>query len=240
MTWEEVDSRKFLDFGHIFTPRRDEIRNTLLGLVPVGPEDGWLAVDLGAGNGWLSEALLQRFPTSRVIALDGSETMLREAARRLSPFGERAEVRPFRLEQSDWLSGLSGVRCFLSSIVLHHLDGRQKQELFTRLFERLEAGGALLIADIVAPASEQERRYLAEEWDEEVKRQSLAFTGNLRAYDFFVEDQWNIYDYPDPGDKPSTLLEQLAWLREAGFEGVSAFWAKAGHAVFGGYKPENP
>ena len=54
MTWEEVDSRKFLDFGHIFTPGRDEIRNTLLGLVPVGPEDSWLAVDLWAGNGWLS------------------------------------------------------------------------------------------------------------------------------------------------------------------------------------------
>ncbi len=38
-------------------------------------------------------------------------------------------------------------------------------------------------------------------------------------------------------DKMLPPFEQLKWLAQAGFEGIGVFWAKAGHAVFGGYKP---
>jgi hypothetical protein len=38
-------------------------------------------------------------------------------------------------------------------------------------------------------------------------------------------------------DKPSTLPEQLRWMEEAGFEEVDVFWARAGHALLGGYRP---
>jgi tRNA (cmo5U34)-methyltransferase len=55
-----------------------------------------------------------------------------------------------------------------------------------------------------------------------------------------VRERWNIYDHPDPMDKPSTLPEQLRWLEEASFEGSDAFWARAGHALLGGYKPPAP
>ena len=77
---------------------------------------------------------------------------------------------------------------------------------------------------------------MARTWDKEVKRQSLEFAGDLRAYEQFVESQWNYFDYPDPGDKPSSVAEQIRWLEEAGFTGVDVFWAMAGHAVYGGYK----
>ena len=53
----------------------------------------------------------------------------------------------------------------------------------------------------------------------------------------FVGEGWNYYRQPDdPIDRPSSLAEQLGWLREIGFVGVDAFWVKAGHALFGGYK----
>ena len=58
--------------------------------------------------------------------------------------------------------------------------------------------------------------------------------GDTRAYDLFVRECWNICDHPDPMDKPSTLPVQLCWMEEAGFEGVDAFWARAGHALLGG------
>ena len=51
-----------------------------------------------------------------------------------------------------------------------------------------------------------------------------------------VRERWNIYYHPDPVDKPSTLPEQLRWMEEAGFEGVDVFWARAGHALLGGYR----
>lgn len=238
--WQEADSELFLDRGRIYTPRRDEIANVLLDLVPAEPAEPFLGVDIGAGHGWLSEAVLARFPQSRMLALDGSATMLDAARQRLAPFGERVEFRGFRLEDDAWIVALpSGIRCFLSSLVIHHLDGDGKRALFGRLLERLEPGGALLVADIAEPTSEWGRRHMARAWDEEVQRQSHEFTGSLDVYDRFVGDRWNAFTYPDTSgvDRPSTLPDQLRWLDEAGYHGVDAFWARAGHAVFGGYQP---
>ncbi len=235
--WQESDSKTFLDLGRVFTPERDEIESAIVQLIPAAQDDTFCCVDVGAGEGWLSQRVLQRFPSARVIALDGSAAMLARARDRLAPFGQRVEVREFRLESEGWISQLpGGVRCFLSSIVLHHLEDTERWRLFRTLYRRLEPGGALLMADVVAPASEAERVYAADFWDAEVKRQALDMTGSLLAFDRFDGDQWNWYRYPDPGDKPSRLLDQLKWLEEVGFEGVSAFWVRAGHAVFGGFK----
>src|SRR5436853_243705 len=98
---------------------------------------------------------------------------------------------------------------------------------------------AFLFADIGTGqgwSSDLELRHVARAWDAVVKRQSLEYLGDMRAYEFFVRERWNIYDYPDPMDKPSPLFDQLRWLEEAGFRDVGVFWAQAGHAVYGGYK----
>ena len=67
-------------------PRSPSSEETILNpSVPPTPQFLQVAVDIGAGHGWLSEALLQHFPAARVIALDGSPTMLRHAG---EPIGE--------------------------------------------------------------------------------------------------------------------------------------------------------
>ncbi|MDB5058526.1 MAG: class SAM-dependent methyltransferase [Chloroflexi bacterium] len=236
-TWSEESSTQFIELGQIFTPARDEIRDCILDLMPAASDEPFLAVELGVGAGWLSEAILGRFPAARVLGLDGSPTMLRETETRLQRFTGRFEMRQFQLEDRSWHEECGAdVRCFVSSLVIHHLDRAGKQLLYHDLYEQLEDGGALLIADFVAPASERERRYMARTWDAEVKRQSLAHSGSLNAYQQFVDTGWNWYDFPDPMDMPSSLPEHLNWLTEAGFAGANVFWERAGHSVFGGYK----
>jgi SAM-dependent methyltransferase len=238
--WQEADSQRFLDLGRIYTPRRDEIGTVVRDLIPAAIDDSFLGVDLGCGGGWLTEAILSHFAEARMLALDGSPAMLEAAARHLAPFGDRVMFRPFRLEDPSWIEASDEpLRCVVSSLVVHHLDGLGKQDLFRRVRERLEPGSALLICDLVEPTGPWGRHHMARAWDEEVERQSLELTGDLAAYEQFLADEWNLFDYPDPEvDKPSPLFEQLAWLREAGYEGVDAFWVRAGHAVYGGYKPE--
>ena len=92
----------------------------------------------------------------------------------LAPFADRVELREFRLEARDWRAALGhDVRCFLSSLVIHHLDGPAKRALYADLYRHLAPGGALLIMDLVAPTSELERRYIAQAWND-------GETGNLR------------------------------------------------------------
>ena len=60
-------------------------------------------LDAGAGSGRVTELLAERLPNGRVIALDGSPSMIGEARRRLSRFGDRVGYvvadlgRPFTL-----------------------------------------------------------------------------------------------------------------------------------------------
>lgn len=233
--WQESDSTTFLDLGRVFTPWRDEIEAAIAHFIPARPDERFSCVDVGTGDGWLADRVLARFPSAQVIALDGSAAMLARARERLSPYGSRADVRPFRLEDDSWIGELPGaVRCFLSSIVLHHLDDAQKWKMFRSLYRRLQPGGALLVADVIAPSSAEERSYAAQFWDDEVKRASLERCGDLSGFERFDAEQWNWYRYPDPGDRPSRLTDQLRWLEETGFEGVGIYWLKAGHAVFGG------
>lgn len=235
--WSEDESRSFLEFGRAMVPDREEIERTLLALLPAERDEPLVAVEIGIGTGWLSAAVLREFPEARVIGLDGSPAMLRAAGELLAPYKERVELRRFRLEDASWVDGLPPVRIFLSSLVLHHLDGFGKRGLFVRLFDRLEPGGALLFVDVMEPRTDIARRRFANSWAEEVRRRSVEIHGDERAHEFFEREGWNIYDHPDPMDKPSTLPEQLRWMEEAGFEGVDAFWARAGHALLGGYKP---
>ncbi len=81
---------------------------------------------------------------------------------------------------------------------------------------------------------------MARAWNEEVARQSVEIGGDGRGYEQFVTDRWNFYEFSDPAetsDQPSPLLDQLRWLGAAGFTGVDTWWVRAGHALFGGYKP---
>ena len=101
----------------------------------------------------------------------------------------------------------------------------------------LGRGGVLIIADVIQPASEVGNQQAADAWDAAVKQRALDLDGNEAAYEYFRREGWNMFRYSDPIDKPSTILEQLKWLDEAGFEGVDLFWMAAGHAIFGGQKP---
>src|SRR5947209_19864693 len=89
IAWREADSQRFIELGQIYTPARDEIRETILDLIPAEQDEPFLAVELGVGGGWLSEAILERFPAARVMGLDGSPTMLRETEARLQRFAGR-------------------------------------------------------------------------------------------------------------------------------------------------------
>lgn len=235
--WSEADSQSFIERGRIVTPDREEILDAFLALIPAERDEAFLTVEIAVGDGWLSEAILDAFPRARILGLDGSPAMLRETAVRLQRFEGRFELQQFRLEDPSWLDEIGhDVRCFVSSLTIHHLDGPAKRALYKSLFEHLEERGAALILDLVAPRSERERRYLARAWDRLVEKQSLGLTGAPDVYRQFAEGHDNWYWYPDPMDMPSTIPEHLAWLEEAGFGASNVFWMRAGHALYGGYK----
>lgn len=236
-TWTEENSETYARLAAIAVPARVEQLATLLTLVPFGPDDEFRAVELGSGQGYLSHALLTAFPRASMMALDGSEAMRRSTAAQLAPFGARVQVEPFDLFETEWRHWLDSADVVLSSLVIHHLDGAGKRELFKDVAERTSARSALLIADLVEAQRPEANDYFGATLERMARQQALAETNSDDIFQLFKSEQWNLYFYPDPDvDKPSPLFQQLAWLAEAGFPIVDCFWMQAGHAIYGGYK----
>lgn len=235
--WDEADSREFIDSGRFFVPDREEQIATVLDLIPE-PDDG-LMVDLCCGAGLLTAALLEWFPRARVVAMDLSPTMLEHVRTTLDRHVDRLQTRQFDLADLSWRRFPEPVHAFVSSLAIHHLDGEGKRQLFRDLTAALAPGGALVIADLVQPATPAGRALAAKAWDEAVHRRALEIAGDLAPYEAFRAERWNFYADPDPDpiDQPSPLIDQLRWLAEAGLTGVEVHWMKAGHAIFGGFRP---
>lgn len=233
--WDEADSRGFIDYGRYFVPDREEQIATLLALLPQSPRH---VVELCCGEGLLAGAVLDRFPECAVHAYDRSPAMIETAAARAARHGDRFEGRLFDLADRSWRDFPFPVDGILSSLAIHHLDGEGKRELFRDMARALAPGGVLLIADLVRPRTAAGVALAKQAWDESVRERSLALAGDLRPYELFRDDGWNYYADPDadPIDQPSSLIDQLRWLEEAGLGGVDVFWMKAGHAIFGGAK----
>jgi tRNA (cmo5U34)-methyltransferase len=234
--WDETDSHEFIDLGRFFVPDREEQIAAVLGMIP-DPGEG-LLVDLCCGEGLLSRALLERFPHARVIAMDLSAAMLEQARAALAGHGDRFIAQTFDLADRSWRTFPQPVHAFVSSLAIHHLDGAGKRQLFADLAAALVPGGALVIADLVKPASATAHELAARAWDDAVRRRSQELAGHLGPWEKFRAERWNFYAdaEPDPIDQPSSLLDQLRWLEAAGLGGVDVYWMKAGHAVFGGVR----
>ena len=234
--WGEEDSAVYRALAEVAVPRREEQLATLLCLLPFGKDDAFRIVDLGCGEGVLEYAALSAFPNATVLALDGSESMREHALGLLKPFGERVDVRHFALESDDWRGELGGADCVVSSLVVHHLNDGGKRKLFHEARERMNDGGALMLIDCVQPVRGEGVKLFADAYDGISRQQSIEHTGDTALFDRFVEEKWNIFRHPEPSEMLAPLSHQLAWLAEAGFEGVDCFWLNAGYAVYGGYK----
>lgn len=233
--WTESDSGVWREIAGIAVPRRDDMTATLVSTVPFPHDAPVKILELGSGDGRLAEALLTVFPHATLTALDGSESMRRDATARLALFGARARVHAFDLAALDWWDRMFGVDLIVSSLCLHHLNDAKKQYLYKAAAERLSPGGALLVADLIDPQHPAARRLAADQWDAQAKQQAGAI-GVPALFQRFVEERWNHFRFPEQADQPSALFHHLVWLRHAGFTAVDCFWLNAGHAVFGGFK----
>ena len=234
-SWSEDDSTTYRAIAQVAVPRRRDMVDALLAAAPFSTGEPLTILELGSGEGLLAGALLTRFPLASLTALDGSESMRREATMRLAAFGARARVAAFDLAALDWWDRMFSVDLVVSSLALHHLNDAKKQYLYKAAADRLSARGALLVADLIDPQHPAAREAAAERWDALARREAEAI-GAPELFQRFLDERWNHFRFPDASDQPSALMHHLVWLRHAGFAAVDCWWMDAGHAVFGGFK----
>jgi len=120
-------------YDRISAPQRSWGQDVLARLPLKGDET---VLDAGCGSGRVTEMLLERLRSGRVIAVDGSESMVSAARRRL---GDRVEVRVGDLLQLQLESPVDAV---LSTATFHWIADHDT--LFARIRAALRDGGRLV------------------------------------------------------------------------------------------------
>ncbi len=231
--WAEKDfSNQYLEAADIYIVERKkllEILKSFYRYFLANKKDNKI-LDLGCGDGILTQALLSIDKSISATLVDGSEEMLAKAKEKLSGFEGISYVRSSFQELPQKKELFSNFDFVVSSLAIHHLTMNEKKSLFEYLYSRLNAGGYFVNIDVVYPPTETLEGWYLFLWKEHIKeaQAKLGVEGN---YEDIVDR------YKDNRDnKPDTLTEQLKALKSSGFDEVDCFFKYGIFTIFGGKK----
>lgn len=195
----------------------------------LGSMDRPRLLDLGCGDGAISETLHRALPQSKIVAADGSADMIAAAKKRLT--GMPVEFRAFSFEEII-AGGFSDLRFdgIFSSLAIHHLPLAGKAALFRSLRSILNPGGHFLNADVTtADVPDYTEWYFAlwKEWIVENQRRL-----NLQESYEHIPNAARA----KPENHYDALRAQMEALEAAGFSGVECHYRQGLFAVYGGRK----
>jgi tRNA (cmo5U34)-methyltransferase len=174
-------------------------------------------VDLGAGTGALSAAVLGGLPGASVTLVDVDSQMLDEARRRLAPFVERVRFR-----EASFLDPLPAADAMVASLALHHVhDLDAKTDLYRSIRGALVSGGVFLNLDAAITEGVRLNALTFDRWAARMAEHGMTESdarGHFAAW--AAEDRY----FP--------VAEELAALRRAGFAEVECFWRRGSSAIF--------
>lgn len=186
-----------------------EIFGTAVEVIPYPDNAPITVLDLGAGTGLFSEMVQRRYANARFELVDLAADMLDVAKTR---FGADEQ---FAYTVSDYrtLVSESEFELVISSLSIHHLTHAEKRDLFGRIYTALKPGGVFINLDqIKAPTEAGQRLY----WD--MWLQKVRAAGATEAQ---IEKS---IQRRTTFDKDALLVDQLAWLNEAGFATVDCIY----------------
>jgi tRNA (cmo5U34)-methyltransferase len=204
-------------------------RRLMAVLLPFGRQEAFTFLDLGAGTGAASRAILGLHPRSTAILADFSAEMMAAGEREMQPFAGRYQYVEFDMSTGEWPAAIpAALDAVVTSMCVHHLPDERKQGLFAEIFDHLVPGGWYLNYDpvntrdrVVEAAWERVNNYD----DPEAAGRRLHRTPQEQAR----HDNHVRYIIP--------LTQQLDYLRSAGFRGIDVYWKRLDYVIYGGCRP---
>lgn len=182
-------------------------------------EDNPRVLDLGAGTGILTEALLEKYPNAEVELIDLADNMLDIARER---FKDNPNIT-FRNE--DYLTAEFDCKydIVMSSLSIHHLTQEEKKFLYSKYVALVEDGGIFVNADLVCDENELVERLFYQKVDDLILEK-------VTAEEFEQANERRKFDDTD------SIQYQLDCLKDAGCRLVGVPFKFYTHAILWGHK----
>jgi tRNA (cmo5U34)-methyltransferase len=195
-------------------PQYKKQHEIIYELLPDPSEERLRVLDLGCGNGTLSELILKKLPNSYVIGFDLTPKMLEAYEKKLFKYNERYELLlgDFRIDPLG-----SNYDIVLAGLSLQHLTWGERKEFYKRVYSVLNPGGSFILHDIIIDEDWDIRKLQYRNWKEFI-------ASNGEDPDFWL-DKHLTKDYP------ITLEDHFQWLEEAGFFKTDCYWRSGNFAI---------
>lgn len=204
-----------------FIPHYERMLATVVRWLDGHVPPGGLVVDLGAGTGGLSAAILDALPTVRVQLVDVDPNMLDVAATRCADHDGRYELRHARFEDE-----LPTCQAVVASLALHHVATHdEKRELYRSIFSSLESGGLVCVADALVYEEGPERERMVEDLFAHMQRHGISAEEAAAHFAQWADEDFYV-----------SLPDELSLIRDAGFPRPDCFWREGFIAVYGAFK----
>lgn len=226
----ETTARNFAAQSEQRERQRAEQLTFVARLLPFGSEDAFTFLDLGAGTGAASRAVLAEYPRAEAVLAEYSPQMMAEGRKAMAQYEGRYRYVELDLLEADWPADVPDVvDAVVTALAVHHLPDERKQSLFRQIFGRLRPGGWFINYDPIKPAESS----IEAVWERVNSRYEP--TSPFRHGAHRTPEEQARYEnhvrYMIP------LAPQLAWLSEAGFVDVDVFWKRLDWVIYGGRRP---
>lgn len=188
--------------------RRPQLRHAAAAL-PLPRDETVSVLDVGAGYGEFSAAVLDVLPCAIVHLQDFSAAMLEQARDRLASQADRCRLHETDLRDPNWIDQVEGpFDAVVSALTVHNLGAPGAiAAAYHQIAGLLRPGGWFFNLDLVL--------------DVALAAPTAPLTAIHRRLGGDREDQHRHHDHHDPGElHPAGLTDHLRWLTEAGFDNV--------------------
>ncbi|MDD3905475.1 MAG: class I SAM-dependent methyltransferase [Candidatus Omnitrophica bacterium] len=216
----ETEAKRFDKVFFKIAPFYKEAIEALVLTLPFENSKKPKIIDLGCGTGNITKAVKERYPAARVVCLDMAQNMIDMAKAKLKGHKD-VEYWVGDICKYDYSNKPDAV---ISSLVLHHLDKKNKKLFYRKIFNALPRGGVFYSADFVLPSSD----YLAKAYIEKWKRFMRKSFSPAQINDILTKHK--------DEDRPAELIFEIDLLRKTGFSDVEVVWKNYNFAVYGGIK----
>lgn len=219
----------------IMHPNRSKMVDIALEILPFDSGASITALELGTGTGFFTSRFLEHFPNSRLISVDGAQSMVELARVRIGSLVDRVDFRIGDFRQlRQIISHTERCDVVFSSYSLHHLSVREKTDVIRQALRFLHPGGWFVNADIIVSESEYMENLIQEIRVNGIVERASGSDQRFRDREATRSFLSNLEG--NEADQPVTLMDDLQILKDADLKDVSVFWLEYREVVYGGRK----
>jgi ubiquinone/menaquinone biosynthesis C-methylase UbiE len=165
-------------------------------------------LDLGCGNGNVTDGLLKKFPDAHYTLVDASQQMINLCQQRFNLKSIKYVTSYF----DDFEFIANRYDYIVAGFSLHHCNSEDKKSLFQKFYLSLRPEGIFSCSDLMINKSNVHHPKLIAQWK------------NFVVSNYKSTEKWEwLMEHYNEFDSPDTYEDQLGWLKSAGFKRFKNF-----------------